>query len=228
MDKSQPIDWAAVKSMTDLGYQRWLAMQQPAAPAGPAPGTPEIGRAAARALVPGAGRVPTTPPDRPALAKGADPAPSGGWDGDVPCVDIDTDDDEPVAKTPAPAPAAAAASSDPGPAAPAADAAAFAGLTRQQLAERLAEAEANLKQWETDYRLVEAQLAHSLIGAREQFEELRDVSAKNAGWRRRQVEITAEAEERNAEIRELQLFLAQCEEMLATARAKLASLIDHQ
>ena len=136
------IDWAAVRLMNEQGYQRWLDLQQPAAPAGPAPGTPEIGAgAAACAPIPKAGRVPTTPPDRPALAKGADrpavpkgpdPVPSGGWLGEIPQVDIVTSDDEAAAEVPAPAPAApAAASSDLGPAAPAADAAAFAGLTRQ-------------------------------------------------------------------------------------------------
>ena len=203
--------------MNEQGYQRWLDLRQPAAPAGPAPGTPEVVPAAVPVPIAEVGRVPTTPPDRPvgaaqvgqapaasvdrpALPKGADPVPSGGWDGDIPCVDIDTDDDRP-ASAPAPA-ASAAASSDPGPAVPAADAAAFPGLTRQQLADRLAQAQADLEQRDAALASVQAQLAHAVVGAREQHEELRELNAKNAGWRRRQAEWSAEAEERDSEIRE--------------------------
>ena len=65
------IDWAAVRLMNEQGYQRWLALHQPPAPAGPAPGTPEVVPAAAAVpivAVPGyeLRRVPVTPPDRPA------------------------------------------------------------------------------------------------------------------------------------------------------------------
>ena len=73
---------------------------------------------------------------------------------------------------------------------------------------------------------MQSQLAHAVIGAREQHDELRELSAKNAGWRLRQREWTAEAVERDSEIRQLQRLLTQCEELLAQARAKLQSLLD--
>ena len=73
---------------------------------------------------------------------------------------------------------------------------------------------------------MEAQLAHSLIGAREQYEELRDVNAKNANWRRRQVELNAESEERDSELRELRRILNECEERRAVAKATLLSLLE--
>ena len=37
----QSVDWAAVRQMNEEGYQRWLALQQAAAPAGPTPPQPD-------------------------------------------------------------------------------------------------------------------------------------------------------------------------------------------
>ena len=150
--------------------------------------------------------------------------PTRGWDGDIPCVDIDTDDDNPA---PAPAPAApAAASSSLGPAGPAADAADRAGLTRQQLADRLAKATADLEQRDAAIASVLAQLAHATAEAREQRSELRDLHVRDANWRHRQEEWTAAALARDSEIRALNRLLTQCEELLALARASLQRLFD--
>jgi len=71
-------------------------------------------------------------------------------------------------------------------------------------------------------------MAHAVIGAREQHEELRELSARDAGWRLRQREWTAAAVERDSEIRQLQRILTQCEEMLAQARAALQRLLDQE
>ena len=113
------VDWDAVRRLNDEeGYQRWLLLQQVAAPAGfippqpeppaspwdkparlekPAPATPQIGAVAPAPAAAGPGeQLPPTPvpgADRSALPKGG-PSPGLEWD-NIPVVDIDDNSDAP-------------------------------------------------------------------------------------------------------------------------------------
>ena len=141
---SRLVDSAAVRQMNEEGYQRRLALQQPAAPAGPTPPQPtapagpwdrpaRLGGPAPATPVfaavtfvpaaagPGDQMPPTQSPrlgaDRPALPKGG-PSPGLAWE-DIPTVGIDEEPAAPAAKAAAaPSPMVGAPIPPPEPVAP--------------------------------------------------------------------------------------------------------------
>ena len=231
------------RSMKRATFQRWLALQQPAPLAGPAPGTPVIGSDALLLAAAALGeQAPATPSpgsgvDRLALPEGG-ASPGLVWD-DIPSVGID---ESRSPRPAAPATKAAAAAPPvieapvlaPGPIAPEGAAAAPvapmvvdpAQMPEPTTAELLERANAALRAREAELRENERRLAVVAVGAKESLEEIRRLKAECAGWRRQQTEHDAQTEARDAELRELRRMLAECEELLALSRVMLLSLLE--
>ena len=237
----QAVDWAVVRQINEEGQQRGAAAAR-------RPGRPRAwdardrvrrasacsscpGRAGARHAIARIGRGSACPPQgRPLLGRERD---------DIPSVGIDE------SRSPRPAaPAAGAAAAAPpvigapgvapGQMAPESAAAAPAApmvvdpaqMPEPTATELLERANAALRAREAELRQNEMQLAVAAAGAKEPLEEISRLNAQLAGWRRQQKEHDAQAEARDAELRELRRMLAECGEMLALARVMFLSLLE--